>query len=582
MKTNHWNWKPKNHRHHEAGQAMLLYLLVLATFLLGVLCFAFDLSNMWFHRQMAQTAADAACAAGAMDLLEDSQGAATGNQGFTPGTAYNCTTSSTDSVCSYAVKNGYNSAPGNSVSVSFPTDVIGCGAGCKPPASMAAVPFIRVDILDNVPTFFAGLVGAGRSAPVRAFSTCGAVLATAPIPLVVLNPTDPSSLGGNGTPTIKILGGPSQSIQVNSGSTTAVGWGGTVDLSQGGPTYSGSDFGTWGGPSTFAAGVGTFLPKSSTNWLYPSSPITDPYAQVNAPAQPANDCTVTPANGGLCFPHDVASGVNGCPEAAGVNCTEFSAGYYPGGICVGPSCPSGKKSPFGSYAVHNTAIFDPGLYYLDGGLALQDQSLVRPSTLAGDGSGGTIFYLTATNFPAPKCSGQTGLVCVGSNSGVGKGMTTFDITAAQCPGPKGAPVDPGLLAALKADGSAYTGLTGNLLVAPCTGPYGDPTGNAQYRGILFFADRSSNVGGGWGGGGGFLLAGSIYFHQCNAAGTGTNCLAPPTDYESNFGFQGNSGSTSYVLGEIITDKLSGGGTPNIDMALNPSLTFNILKASILQ
>ena len=124
MKTNCWNRKRRSHRAGEAGQATLFILLALGMFLVGALCFAFDLSNMWFHRQAAQTAADAACAAGAMDILVDAQGGATGNQGFILGTNFSCTTVSTSSVCKYAAKNGYdsnNAAPGNLVSVSFPT-----------------------------------------------------------------------------------------------------------------------------------------------------------------------------------------------------------------------------------------------------------------------------------------------------------------------------------------------------------------------------------------------------------------------------------------------------------------------------
>ena len=57
----------------EAGQALLLFILVLGLFLLGALCFALDLTNLWFHRQAAQTAADSACTAGAMDLLVGAQ-----------------------------------------------------------------------------------------------------------------------------------------------------------------------------------------------------------------------------------------------------------------------------------------------------------------------------------------------------------------------------------------------------------------------------------------------------------------------------------------------------------------------------
>src|ERR1051325_9154895 len=120
MKTNNWKFRPTRRRSSEAGQAMLLYILVLGTFLLGSLLFAFDLSNMWFHRQAAQSAADAACAAGAMDLLVDAQGGATGHQVFTLGTPYSCTPARStanppDPVCWYAANNGYNSDTTNNL-----------------------------------------------------------------------------------------------------------------------------------------------------------------------------------------------------------------------------------------------------------------------------------------------------------------------------------------------------------------------------------------------------------------------------------------------------------------------------------
>ncbi len=585
MKTNRWNWKHRSDRASEAGQVAVFVVLALGLFLLGALCFAFDMSNMWFHRQAAQTAADAACAAGAMDILADSPntppkvGGKTGHQGFTlDGTAFDCTSSGTpaSTMCQYAAKNGYdstNSSPGNLVSVSFPTDAAsGAPPGVTPPpASLAgAHPFIRVDVVDHVQTFFIGLLNGSTTQDVRAFSTCGVELAQAPIPLVVLNPTVTAALGGGGTPTIKIMGGPSQSIQVNSSDANAVNWQGTIDLSQGGKDYSGSALGTQGGPPTYSAGVKkSFLPANSSYWWYPSTKIDDPFAQVDAPGVPADPaltggdltrhptCTTANIQSGSCtvLYHDAD---HGCPDTGG--CVLYTKGYYPSGITV----------------KDKTAIFDPGLYYLNGGLGLQANSMVRPGTGAGDGSNGTVFYLTGSD---QKCSGQTGLVCVGSNSGRG-GLDTFDIYAAQCPG--GAAVDPKLIAALDVDSAVYTGLTGNLLLAPCTGTYGDPSGTGQYRGMLFFTDRASAVGAGWGGGGGFLLAGSIYIHQCNAAGTGTGCGDPPTDYQAIFGLQGSSGSSSYVLGQIVTDELAGGGNPNIFMVLNPNTAFTVLKAAIFQ
>jgi hypothetical protein len=556
--------RAKHHRATESGQAILFVVLVLGLFLLGALALAFDFSNMWFHRQAAQTAADAACTAGAMDLLVDAQGGATGHQGFTAGTGYSCSTGSTDSICSYASKNGYssdNAAPGNRVQVSFPSSVIGV---TTPPSNIAgASPFVRVDVTDNVQTFFFGLLNGSRSQPVRTFATCGLVLAKAPIPIIVLHPTLTSSLSESGTPNINILGGPTKSIQVDSSSTTAVSLGGSssINLTQGGPNFNGSSMGVYGGPGTAPSG---FTTANAGVWSSPAAPVSDPYAQLATPTQPAAPAAITSPV--TCSSSDIQNGncivnyhVEGCPDTG--KCVLYTAGYYPSKITV-----KGQ-----------TAIFDPGLYYINGGMELQSNSMVRPGTGTGDGSQGTVFYLTGTS--ALKCSGQQGLICAGSDSGK-QTIDPFTTANVQCSG--GPAPDPRL--------NLPATLSGNVLMAPCTGTYGDPSG--QYRGILFFEDRSTDVGGGWGGGGTTLLAGSMYFHECNASGTGTPCsasvctntgsCAAGMSFGSNFSLQGNSGSTSYILGDIITDTLTMGGTPSINMVLNPNSTYSILKASLLQ
>ena len=578
MKMNRWSWKRRNDRCGEAGQAIVFVTMILGLFLLGALCFAFDLSNMWFHRQAAQTAADAACAAGAMDILVDSQGSATGKQGFTLGTNYTCTTASTDSVCSYAAKNGYNSnatAPGNTVSVSFPASVPGVTV---PPAGIAgAYPFIRVDVLDNVQTLFAGILNGSKSKGVRAFSTCGVTLATAPVPMVVLDPQthDAATLSLSGNPSISIYGGPQQSIQVNSSDAAAVSIGGSasVNLSQGGPNATGSNLGVYGGPATAPGG---FTAGTTGSWLSPAAPVSDPFAQMCAPggsgcptingySVPAIPTTVQiPTNltgtsgcttaasiqGGNCT---VPSGYDGCPVTT---CVLYTRGAYPGGIQVGPG--SGT-----------TALFDPGLYYVTGGLALKSNSLVRTGTgatsLAGDGSGGNVFYFVGSSS-----------VSVVANSG----STTSSYTTSNLKCTASSAI-PGNMAA--------TITVGNLLLAPCSGYYGDPLGTndplGEQRGILFFQDRSQpGVTAQWGGGGQFLLAGTMYIHYCNGSGTGVSCVetASTSVKTDAMTFSGNSGSGSYVWGQIIADQIQLSGTPGINMDLNPATVYTILKASILQ
>ncbi|HET9406609.1 MAG TPA: pilus assembly protein TadG-related protein [Candidatus Sulfotelmatobacter sp.] len=574
MKT---SLRRKHHRGDEAGQAMMLYLLVLGTFLLGVLCFAFDLSNMWFHRQMAQTAADAACAAGAMDLLVDAQSAATGHQGFVPGTAYNCSTSSTDSVCSYAAKNGYNSNnanPGNLVSVSFPGSVIGI---TTPPAAIASHAFIRVDIIDRVPRYFARLLSPGNTSPVRAFSTCGIELAAAPIPLLVLDPINPgktSALSVQGTPSITIWGGPQQSIQVNSGNPAAVNIGGsaTIDLHLGGPSNTGSDLGTWGGPATAPGG---FIPGSTGHWQAPHAPINDPFAQISDPV--SNGAITSTAYGWKTNPAPLTKlvGQDGCPDSSG--CYEYLPGNYTAGICIGKSCKTFKAL--------TTAIFQGGIYVVNG-FSADSNSCIRPSFVDAMGMGGTMLYITGG-----------GAVNVDANSG-SKCPAAFDTFNAN-----------GNYSLMLANGIKCTAtstvpnnlkpiasLTGNVLLAPCTGSsaltkiYGDPyeaIGQVdplgEQRGFLFFQDRSTQAANqSWGGGGSFLLAGTMYFHACNAAATGTGCGATPTWFSDQFTLQGNPGSTTYMLGDIVADNIILGGNSGITMDLNTTVAFNILKASILQ
>jgi Flp pilus assembly protein TadG len=140
----------------ESGQIMVSLLLMLAIFLLLMVGFAVDLTNLWFHRQAAQTAADSACQAGAMDMLMVAVGTTMPNMGFTPGTPGDCT-AGTGTICFYANANGYNGAGfsagsvSNSVSWSFPSAVPSVTA---PSSSLTAYPFLKVVVSENVKTHF--------------------------------------------------------------------------------------------------------------------------------------------------------------------------------------------------------------------------------------------------------------------------------------------------------------------------------------------------------------------------------------------------------------------------------------------
>src|SRR5437763_1879345 len=184
----------------------------------------------------------------------------------------------------------------------------------------------------------------------------------------------------------------------------------------------------------------------------------------------------------------------------------------PVSICVGGGSGGGGGS--GSDIL---AIFEPGIYYLDGDFATvnANHTCLRPGTGIGDGSGGTMFYLHGTSTlnkgpnPAPmilKFKGNPVFACADPTYGVPVSSLTCISN-----------VPPGL-----------TTLTGNVLLAPCTGPYGDPLGAGQERGLLFFHDRDIQPATqpSWRAASSFALVGSLYFHRCNTApagGSGVNC-----------------------------------------------------------
>src|ERR1700722_4724276 len=118
----------------DAGQAAISVVMILGVFLLAMFGFAVDLTNIWFHRQGGRAAADAACQAGAMDMLAESSGMTLAATGFTLGTAGNCVGSPSATMCKYAALNGYNGTglvagtASNSVSWSFPSSVSGVTA----------------------------------------------------------------------------------------------------------------------------------------------------------------------------------------------------------------------------------------------------------------------------------------------------------------------------------------------------------------------------------------------------------------------------------------------------------------------
>jgi hypothetical protein len=579
----------------DTGQTTIFVVLALGIFLLGVVAFGVDFANFWFHRQAAQGAADAACTAGVMDLLANANTG--GSLGWFPSGDFYCKDHPTAVPCQYAALNGYDgsgSLPGNTVQVSFvPTTSV---PGIDPGAIPGLLPnSIRVDVIDHVQTFFSGMLTGKHTQDVHVRATCAVLKATAPIPLIVLKPNcaDTFVLPGNGD--VAIVGGPSTSIQTNSNQALGVDVTGsaTIDLSHGGPDFTGSYMAVLGGPQNAPGG---FLRGLTGGWLYPVTPIADPFALTPAPALPAISTTnTTPIS--VTYP----DALYGCPDHSG--CKVYLPGQYTNPIVV-----KGQ-----------TAVFVPGLYYFNipGGAFAKDNcgtpggciakptgqcnyaldvdsnGIVRTSTVAagpgaGDGSMGATFYLSG--------AGGYGSVFFGSNAGgppssynscknnltctiAGRTIDNYTTSGVTCPG--GNPINTNL--------GLPTTVPGNILLAPCTqdGTYFTSPTNASktgpVRGLLFFQDRANGDNHGqpsMQGGGGLLLVGTMYFHNCpNSTTTGCD---PTTDYRAFFQLQGASGSGTFMLGNITTDELITGGGGKVSMQLDSARVYTILKATLIQ
>jgi hypothetical protein len=582
----------------QSGQASILLLIMMATFLLASVGFAVDLSSMWFHRQAAQSAADAACVAGAMDMLYLTNGTLKTSPGFVVGTPGDCYSSAITALCQYANFNGYGattsatgwgtSTPVGAIAVSwsFPSSVSGVKG-----ASGVSYPFLNVVVQEKAASWFMGLVGV-RSLPVGASCACGLTPGTGGAPLIILNPTIAGALTLSGGSHIVIVGGPQTSIQVNSSangspfsnsSSNAVacngGAGFPIDTSQAGPLGNGGNVAVVGGPLTNQLCGGNYIMNNSTNalWKSPAGVVSDPYASTPVPTLPLGKVreAVTPvatvaqgytpnsdATYGYIYGTWVASGTDSCPNTAAQqhyltysgaypynggliygNCLEFTPGYYPNGI---------DTSSLAGYS-NDVVIFMPGVYYLNGNLNVGSATTIRNAWVGTQpASTGVMFHFLTGG---PLFSGGSGAA-----SSV---VTTVPSYYVNCSGtsiPTGMPVS----------------LSGNVLVSQCSGsgtyvgtPSSDSFSATGSRGILFFAAHSNIFNNTIIGAGATLnFAGVLYFHNAN--------------YADVVQLSGAGGFTNYAVGRIVVDQLTLSGSGIIGMNLTGSTSTTTAQVGVFR
>ncbi len=143
----------------DSGQVTVVVLLALGIFLLGAVGFGVDIANLWFHRQAAQTAADAACTGVVMDMLVQAEGAGSFYGSTAPQTvlptplpSHRAGMRRTTAMTAPGLTAG---SPSNKVTLSYPGTVAGVTTPPNPPV---AVPFLQVSVTDRVKVFFAAML----------------------------------------------------------------------------------------------------------------------------------------------------------------------------------------------------------------------------------------------------------------------------------------------------------------------------------------------------------------------------------------------------------------------------------------
>lgn len=299
---------------------------------------AVDGGQMYAHRQMAQTAADAAAEAGIMSIFGGTNATSTFPfaTGTPPPAAFTCSTTDGRTPCVYARRNGFGGSASDTVVVDFPSAIPGVALSTDP------VPAIRVSVSRNVNTSLIRFVGPS-TARVSAIAVAGIVFQITQVPLLITHPHLPSVLQ-NGSALVQVCGGPSVSVQVNSDAALAVSISKDFDLSHAGPadngdctTGTGGDFAVTGGPVDPPPSLRLGM---TGHYNQPSTPQQDPYQDIPAPAVPPPGDKHTYSG-------------PGCPVA---ECMLYSPGLFDGGIRV----------------KNETALFKPGLYYVRNGGFIND------------------------------------------------------------------------------------------------------------------------------------------------------------------------------------------------------------------
>ena len=464
-------------RSSEHGQTLIPIVIFIGLFLMAMLGVAADYTQVWAHRQMAQGAADAACEAAAADLylnaVDPSSSGQNGLQNFSwIGADFDCSVNTTSPPCRYATLNGYS---GSNVRVSFPAALPGVAA--LPPTLATANPYVEVTITDPVSMSFTTMVGAPPTVSIKAKAGCGVTPINVPVPLVILHSSASGALSVTGSSKIHIFGGPQRSVQVDSKDAAAL-TAGIIDLSQGGPSNTGSDLAVFGGPTTQPASVNI---GSTGHYISPAAPFGDPFATKSAP----------PVPGTLGSARPVPFAINGCPDPNG--CVEFTPGNYTGCNKSSSIAPGAQGCLLLPYTGSNPG-FNSAAAPWSAGTAFAAGTLIQPTNSQHNAGGFVYIALNSGTSVTPASSGpnpwnQTVCTRQADGSCLGGTQTDGTITWQNI----GVVVLNKLNTGIFDPGLYYVAANGFNLGSNSTGRVSTATGDGS-NGVMFYFSTSATVG----------------------------------------------------------------------------------------
>jgi hypothetical protein len=311
----------------------LLVIVGLSLLVLGCLGLGIDGAQIYSHRQMAQTAADAAAQSGIMSIYNGTN--ITGSNPFatvSPAASFTCTTSDGRTPCVYARLNGFGATTDDTVTVSFPATVSGVSLN-----GAALVPAISVSVQRRVHGGLIQILGPSVTS-VRARATAAIV---GSVPTACVYTLDPSSSGAFNASSGAIVT-MDCGIEVKSSSSS----GGVIT---GGASVTSSSI--HGNFQLTGGGVANPAPSNV------ASSVSDPLVSLPAPSVGAS-CDAQHTN-----------------YSPGFGTWTLNPGTYCGGITISSGA---------------TATFNAGTYVIKGGTL----NLIGGSAVTGNG---VTFYLTGTN-----------------------------------------------------------------------------------------------------------------------------------------------------------------------------------------